>query len=367
MSNIYNRRLDYEVYPSGKRVLERPTSLKVPNYAVVGNTAPNLNFNTNRMLQPLFATKKPIPQRPFNPKQPINASGLGGRQPIYIDYTIPKSKPRPIVGLKWEPNSIREARDNVYPDGVPKNLSQLQQADSAYLEQLNNDKKRRDGEERLNRLVAGRPRPLTDAMEEKMAKELEDVIAEGKYGKGAYKNIALSAEGHAKLAQQQADDIRNELKKLQGLTKEQKTSLVTALSSVSPQKLELELGDPKEEKDPKEAGRINDANDFIRKFKTSKNSYDFEGKPYNKFELIRNIMISNGLDDDNAELYALKIMQEGKLNKIRRKDTFNFEVNAYVTSKKLKEARKLSASKFATEVSDAGGARGYILSKKFGA
>ena len=162
MSNIYNRRLDYEVLASGKRVLERPTKPVVPKYAIVGNTAPNLDFQTNRMLQPLFATKKPIPQSPYTPKQPVNASGLGGRTPIYIDYTttpMATLKTKPPKGLLWEPNSIRVTRQNVYPDGVPKNLSQLQQADSQYLEALNQEKKQKQLEERYNeRLRVGKRR-----------------------------------------------------------------------------------------------------------------------------------------------------------------------------------------------------------------
>lgn len=216
MSNIYNRRLDYEVFSNKKRVLERPEKTTVPKYAVVGNTQPNLDFQVNRMLQPLFSTKKPIPQSPYTPKQPVNASGLGGRAPIYIDYVIPdRPEAKKPSGLLWEPNSIRETRLNVWPDGVPKNLNQLQQADSQYLENLNNEKKQKQLQERYDqRSRAGghdgsRPHP-TPSVEEEL-KKLDDMLAEAKYGKGPFKNVGLNAEQHRQMAEKQAAEIRKEL------------------------------------------------------------------------------------------------------------------------------------------------------------
>ncbi|NBO23201.1 hypothetical protein EBU94_07690, partial [bacterium] len=173
MSNIYNRRLDYEVLASGKRVLERPTKVSVPKYAVVGNTAPNLNFQVNRLLQPLTQTKKPLQQTPFVPKQPVQAAGLGGRAPYYIDYVVPERKSRKAEGLLWEPNTIREMRGNVYPDGLPKNNIPAQSADSQYLEYQNNQKKQKELEEQYQRRLRvgredaapkdlGRPHPNRD-------------------------------------------------------------------------------------------------------------------------------------------------------------------------------------------------------------
>ena len=251
MSNIYNRRLDYEVLASGKRVLQRPTKPVVPKYAIVGNTAPNLDFQTNRMLQPLFATKKPIPQSPYTPKQPVNASGLGGRAPIYIDYVVPdRPKPKKPSGLVWEPNSIRELYNNVYPDGLPKNNVGAQAANSQYLDALNQEKKQKELEERYNQRVRvnnpGGRRPHPDARMEEELKKLDEMLAETKYGKGGpYKNIALSAEGHAKMAQQQAEDIRAELNKMRSAAKSHKDELVSAIGSSSGTFRELDLTDEK--------------------------------------------------------------------------------------------------------------------------
>jgi len=221
MSNIYNRRLDYQVTPTGKPFLQQQKTTVYPEYVVVGNTKPNLDYKTNRMLQPLFQTKKPIPQGPFNPKQPINSHGLGGRVPYYIDYVsqpLASFKTRPPKGLLWEPNSIRETRLNVYPDGVPKNFSQLQQADSQYLENLNNEKKQKQLQERYEQRsrVGGhngtRPHPIASVEEE--LKRLDNMIAESKYGTGPYKAIGLTAEEHRKMAEKQAAEIRDELSKL---------------------------------------------------------------------------------------------------------------------------------------------------------
>lgn len=221
MSNIYNRRLDYQVDPKGKPFLQQQKTTVYPEYAVVGNTKPNLDYKTNRMLQPLFQTKKPIPQGPFNPKQPINAHGLGGRNPYYINYVsqpMASFKTRPPKALIWEPNSIREVRQNVYPDGVPKNFSQLQQADSQYLENLNNEKKQKQLESiyQERRKAGGhdgsRPHP-TPSIEEEL-KRLDNMIAETKYGKGPYKNIGLTTEQHRQMAEKQAAEIRDELSKL---------------------------------------------------------------------------------------------------------------------------------------------------------
>jgi hypothetical protein len=262
MSNIYNRRLDYEVLASGKRVLQRPEKPVIPKYAVVGNTAPNLDFQTNRMLQPLFATKKPIPQSPYTPKQPVNASGLGGRAPIYIDYVVPdRPKPTKPKGLVWEPNSIRELYNNVYPDGLPKNNIGAQAANSQYLDALNQEKKQKQLEQRYNeRLRVGRNaddikeidegkrtgRPHPDARMEQELKRLDEMLADTKYGKGPYRNIALSTEGHAKLAQKQAEDIRAELNKLRAAAKSHKDEVVAAIGSSSMGTFrELDLTDEK--------------------------------------------------------------------------------------------------------------------------
>ena len=218
MANIYNRRLDYEVLASGKRVLERPTKIVVPKYAVVGNTAPNLNFQVNRLLQPLTQTKKPLQQTPFVPKQPVQAAGLGGRAPYYIDYVVPERKSRKAEGLLWEPNTIREMRGNVYPDGLPKNNIPAQSADSQYIEYQNNQKKQKEIETKIeDRSLSGghdgkRPHPNDDVEAE--LKRLDDMLAETKYGKGPYKNIALNAEQHREMAEKQAREIKEELEKL---------------------------------------------------------------------------------------------------------------------------------------------------------
>ena len=46
MSNIYNRRLDYQVDPKGKPFLQMQKTTVYPEYAVVGNTKPNLDYKT---------------------------------------------------------------------------------------------------------------------------------------------------------------------------------------------------------------------------------------------------------------------------------------------------------------------------------
>jgi len=236
MSNIYNRRLEYQINPKGKPFLEIPNTTVYPKYAVVGNTKPNLDYRTNRMLQPIFQTKKPIAQGPYIPKEPINAHGLGGKKPVYIDYVsqpLASFKTRPPKGLVWEPNSIRETRQNVYPDGVPKNFSQLQQADSQYLENLNNEKKEKQLKERYEQRsrVGGhdgsRPHP-TPSVEEEL-KRLDEMLAETKYGKGAYKNIGLNAEQHRQMAEKQAADIRKELEDLRKEALVHKTDVVDAI------------------------------------------------------------------------------------------------------------------------------------------
>ena len=227
MSNIYDRNLDFKIKPDGKRILERPTSTSYPRYAVEGNTKPNLDFKTNRMLQPIFSSKIPIQQNPFVLKQPVHAFGLGGRYPIDIDYVSVPTTPRKPYGLIWEPNSIREMRQNVYPDGLRKNNLPTQLQDSQYLEYLNNEKKRADLEKIYDERGGNGLRPHPTREEE--LKKLENLIAETKYGKGPYKNIALNAEDHAKLAQQSADDIRKELDALRKESKENRGELVGAI------------------------------------------------------------------------------------------------------------------------------------------
>ena len=349
MSNIYARRIDYDVLPSGKRVLERPEKIVIPNYIVEGNRQPDLSFQVNRKLQPISTTKKPLLQTPFVPKQPVNASGLGGRQPYYIDYVgmpMASFKTRPPKGLVWEPNSIRETRLNVYPDGVPKNLSQLQAADSQYLEQLNNDKKRKDGEDRLKRLVAGRARPLPDPVEEKLAKELEDVIAEGKYGKGIYKNVALSAEGHAKLAQQQADAIRTELNKLRAEGRVHKSDVVKAIESTTimsgESAKEFPMGDPAEAKTKAEESNINKANKIITDFEdnktTARGTFSFTG-PGDRVDLMTALLISNGLTPDEAEYQSIKLLNSGDISRITSVSQWKKLAAIYSLPKKMSDMR----------------------------
>jgi hypothetical protein len=236
MSNIYNRRLEYQINPKGKAFLEIPNTTVYPKYAMVGNTKPNLDYRTNRILQPIFQTKKPIAQGPFFSKQPINAHGLGGKKPVYIDYVsqpLASFKTRPPKGLVWEPNSIRETRQNVYPDGVPKNFSQLQQADSQYLENVNNEKKEKQLKERYEQRsrVAGHDgsRPHPDRQVEEELKRLDEMLLETRYGKGPYKNIGLNAEEHRKMAEKQAADIRKELEDLRKEALVHKADVVDAI------------------------------------------------------------------------------------------------------------------------------------------
>ena len=281
MSNIYNRRLDYQVTPTGKPFLQQQKTTVYPEYAVVGNTKPNLDYKTNRILQPLFQTKKPIPQGPFNPKQPIDAHGLGGRKPVYIDYVsqpLASFKTRPPKGLLWEPNSIRETRQNVWPDGVPKNLNQLQQADSQYLENLNNEKKQKQLQERYEQRsrVGGhdgsRPHP-TPSVEEEL-KRLDELLAETKYGKGASKFIGLNAEQHRQMAEKQAEEIKKELADLKklGLTSAASTTAAGGtepIVSLDPKDYKKYLGDPKE-LDIFVKGYLTDSKDDIPTSKSSK-------------------------------------------------------------------------------------------------
>ncbi|MFZ9438541.1 MAG: hypothetical protein ACO26X_04805, partial [Candidatus Fonsibacter ubiquis] len=207
MSNIYNRGLEYQILPSGKRVLQYPTKTTIPEYTVVGNTKPNLDYNVNKQLQPIFSTKNPIAQSPFLSKNPISASGLGGRKPYDIDYVIPPRKPRPAIGLTWEPNTIREMRQNVYPDGLPKNNIPAQSADSAYIEKQNAE---RDIErlEALLRYARENPEQKLDVA------RLEKLKEEKSYVVNPYKNVALSVDGHRKMAEREAKAIRDELQLL---------------------------------------------------------------------------------------------------------------------------------------------------------
>jgi len=207
MSNIYNRRLDYEVLPSGKRVLEYPTKTIIPEYTVVGNTKPNLDYQTNRMLQPIFSTKKPIQQTPFLPKNPISATGLGGRKPVQIDYVIPPRKPKQPMGLTWEPNTIREMRQNVYPDGLPKNTVPAQSADSAYLEKQHAEREIQRLESLL-KYAREHPEQKIDVA------RLEKLKEDRSYVVNPYKNVALSVDGHRKMAEREAKAIRDELQLL---------------------------------------------------------------------------------------------------------------------------------------------------------
>lgn len=238
MSNIYNRRLDYEVRvgPKGQtqRVLEYPTKIDAPKYAVVGNMKPNLDFYTNRMIQPLFQTKKPLAQPAFTPKQPIHAVGLGGRKPVYIDYLVPPKKPKQAVGLSWEPNSVREQRDNVYPDGVPKNSSQLAQQNASYLEKQYADKEAQRLEGVIKNLVGGDARPLgarEDHPRELEVRRLEKMLEERKYVSNPYKNIALSVEGHRQMAEREAKAIQAELAQLRADAGNHKDDIVDALET----------------------------------------------------------------------------------------------------------------------------------------
>jgi len=357
MSNIYNRRLDYEVLPTGKRVLQEPTKTVVPKYAIIGNTKPNLDFQVNRMLQPLFATKQPIPQSPYTPKQPVSASGLGGKKPYYIDFVskpMSNFKTKPPKGLVYEPNSIRELRQNVYPDGLPKNNIAGQQADSQYLEDLNNQKKQKQLEERYNQRVrvnnpgGGRPHPNRDIEEE--LKKLDDMLAETKYGKGAYKNIALNAEGHAKLAQKQAEDIRAELNKLRAESRVHKSDVVSAIqetgvvSSETPK--EFVLGDPEESKDPAEKRAIDDANKYIMDLeekakKAKKDTFEFDkDKPIQRVNLMKNLLISNGLTSDEADFQAIKLFNSGDIARITAISKWKQLARIYSLPTRVKEMKE---------------------------
>jgi len=306
MSNIYNRRLDYEVLASGKRVLERPTKVSVPKYAVVGNTAPNLNFQVNRLLQPLTQTKKPLAQTPFVPKAPVQAAGLGGRAPYYIDYIVPERKSRKPEGLLWEPNTIREMRGNVYPDGLPKNNIPAQSADSQYIEYQNNQKKQKELEEQYQRRLRvgredaapkdlGRPHPNDDVEAE--LKRLDEMLAETKYGKGPYKNVALSAEEHAKKAQEQAEEIKKELEDLKklGLTgKRSAPGGTEPIVALDPKDYKKYLGDPKE-LDTFVTGYLTDSKDDVP---TSKSA---ESEKIRQLIVLK-IFIDNGLDTTDPDV-----------------------------------------------------------------
>ena len=248
MSNIYNRRLDYEVRVGSKgqteRVLKYPSKIDAPKYAVVGNMKPNLDFYTNRMLQPVFQTKNPLAQPAFVPKEPIKAVALGGRKPVYIDYIIPKSKPKPAVGVSWEPNSVREQRDNVYPDGVPKNSSQVAQQNSAYLEKQYADKEAQRLEGVIKNFVGGEPRPLggrEDHPRELEVRRLEKMLEERKYVSNPYKNIALSVEGHREMAEREAKAIKAELEALRKDAGSHKDEIIDALETKTPLDKDTEI------------------------------------------------------------------------------------------------------------------------------
>ena len=224
MSNIYNRGLEYQILPSGKRVLQYPTGNTVPQYALVGNLKPNLDWKTNRMIQPLTQTKEPMKEPPFVPKNPVRANNLGGRKPYDIDYIIPPRKPKPSTGLLWEPNTIREMRQNVYPDGLPKNNIPVQSADSSYLEQKNNlvEMKRLEEEIKLARPDRGD------------LKELENQLEERQYKANPYKNVALSVEGHRQMAEREAKAIQDELKQLRRDAGVHKDDIVSTLQTGIP-------------------------------------------------------------------------------------------------------------------------------------
>lgn len=230
MSNIYNRRLDYEVLPTGKRILQYPTKITTPKYIVVGNTKPNLDYQVNRKLQPIFQTKQPLQQSPFISKQPTHSVGLGGRRPVYIDYIVPPKKPRPAMGLVWEPNSIREQRDNVYPDGLPKNSSHVAQQNSQYLEQQYADKEAKRLEQVIKNIVAGERRPLSSGQREAEVQRLEKMLEERKYVSNPYKNIALSVEGHKEMAEREAKAIKAELQALRNSAADHKDDIVEAIT-----------------------------------------------------------------------------------------------------------------------------------------
>jgi len=213
MSNIYNKGLEYQILPSGKRLLQYPTKTTIPEYTIVGNTKPNLDYNVNRQLQPIFYNKKPIQQTPFLPKNPIKASGLGGRKPIDIDYVIQPRKPKQPMGLIWEPNTIREMRQNVYPDGLPKNNVPAQSADSAFIEKKHAEREI-DRLESLLKYAREHPEQKLDVA------RLEKLKDEKSYIVNPYKNVALSVEGHRKMAEREAKGIQEELKLLREKNRE---------------------------------------------------------------------------------------------------------------------------------------------------
>jgi len=224
MSNIYNRGLEYQILPSGKRVLQYPTGNTVPQYALVGNLKPNLDWKTNRMIQPLTQTKQPMLEPPFVPKNPVRANSLGGRKPYDIDYIIPPKKLKPSTGLLWEPNSIREMRQNVYPDGLPKNNIPAQSADSAYLQEKSNlaEMKRLQEEIKLGRPDRGD------------LKELQNQLEERQYKANPYKNITLSVESHRQMAEREAKVIQDELRQLRRDAGVHKDDIVSTLQTGIP-------------------------------------------------------------------------------------------------------------------------------------
>lgn len=234
MSNIYNRGLEYQILPSGKRVLQYPTGNTVPQYALVGNLKPNLDWKTNRMIQPLTQTKQPMKEPPFVPKNPVRANSLGGRKPYDIDYIIPPRKPKPSTGLLWEPNTIREMRQNVYPDGLPKNNIPVQSADSSYLEQKGNLAEMKRLEEQIK---LGRP-------DRGDLKELENQLEERQYKANPYKNVALSVEGHRIMAEREAKAIKDELRQLREKNREATDDLLYGLTEGK-----VELGDVRQERE----------------------------------------------------------------------------------------------------------------------
>lgn len=338
MSNIYNRRLDYELLPSGKRVLDYPTKLTAPHYAVVGNTKPNLDFYTNRMLQPLFQTKKPISQSAFTPKQPIHAVGLGGRRPVYIDYTVPKSAPRPAVGLSWEPNTVREQRDNVYPDGVPKNASQVAQQNAQYLEKQYAEKEAQRLEGVVKNMIGGEARPLggrEDHPRELEVRRLEKMLEERKYTANPYKNVALSVDDHRKMAEKQANDIKAELAALRGESGVNRKAIVEAITGgalvkeeVRATAGEIPIGDPTiadtklGKKNIEDANKIiTDIYDKLDRGNTLALGSKAEGKK-NRIDLLTALLQSKGMEPTMAQKRAEELYTEKKLVLTRAKSVF---------------------------------------------
>lgn len=235
-SSIYDTRLQNKIRPNRQRLIKESKTTDVPDFLMVGNTKPNFDFKTNRMLQPISSSKKPLQQAPFLPKNNLIASGLGGKKPVQIDYVTSERKQRIPRDLIWETNIVRELRQNVYPDGTPKNNVPAQSADSAYIERMFADKKLVDLEKSFELRGGKGARPHPDAVREAELKKLENLIAETKYGP-TYKNVALSAENHAKLASKNAEEIRAELDALKREALVHKEDVVDALENIGGGKL----------------------------------------------------------------------------------------------------------------------------------